>query len=222
MQQPQRLSPRSSGSGTATGRVSDVPDSDSIGCRDARLMPRIAAGDERALQELYDRYSGPVYAIARQVLRQAADAEEVVVDTFWEIWRKADRYDPSRGSVAGYVLLLARSRAIDLRRRMQSHETALERAQMQEAARTPSANGEAVISESDKAISERRAQIQGLLAELSQQQREVIELNVLKGLSHRQISNSLGIPLGTIKTRIRQGLIQLRDRLRSIERGPVL
>lgn len=222
MQHPQPLSQGRRISGAGPQKVSDVPGIDVVGRRDVRLMRRVAAGDEASLQELYDRYAGSVYAVAKQILRHAADAEEVVVDTFWEVWRKADRYDPCRGSVAGYVLLLARSRAIDRRRRVQSHEAAIERAKMHEADRSPGTNGECGDSASERAIEERREQIQGLLAELPREQRDAIELNVLKGLSHQQISHSLSVPLGTIKTRIRQGLIQLRGLLRNTERGPLL
>jgi RNA polymerase sigma-70 factor, ECF subfamily len=202
-------------SATASRHV--AADDQSMTRSNIALMNRVKAGDESALAELYDLYSGSVYAIARHILRHAADAEEVVIDTFWEIWRKADRYDPSRGSVPSYIMLLARSRAIDRSRQARSHENTTERYRDLHNNSDTSVHSDADEPEADLVLAERRAHIRALLADLPPERREPIELNFFHGLSHAQVAEALDLPLGTIKTRIRQGLIQLYDQIRSTE-----
>jgi RNA polymerase sigma-70 factor, ECF subfamily len=188
--------------------------------RNLDLMQRIAERDQAAIEELYDLYAGPVFAIAKRILKHAADAEDVVIDTFWELWRKADRYDPSRGSVVSYLLLLARSRAIDRSRQVRSQEVAKDRLEQEQKSVPVEENHDAAPPEIDLVLAERRAYLRKLLAELPEDRREAIELNFLKGLSHQQVAEALDVPLGTIKTRIRQGLIQLHEKLRIQGRGP--
>lgn len=203
-------------------RYSPSGEYESISRENITLMKRIRARDETALEELYDRYSRAVYAIARHILWQTADAEEVVADTFWEVWQKADRYDPSRGSVVSYIMLLARSRAIDRSRQVRSRNAVQNRMQTLELNSASTSEQEGDQPEDDVVLLERRSHVRDLLAELPPERREVIELSFLKGLSHQQISEALDIPLGTIKTRIRQGLIQLYEQLRIRDRGPSL
>lgn len=183
---------------------------------DVELMRVIVGGSEGALEQLYDRYHTAVYAVCLRVLRNAVDAEDVVIDTFWELWRNADRYDSSRGSVLGYLLLLARSRAMDRLRNRNSRE-ARQRQLTGHAGDGPEvfpSNGE---DPSQQAwLSERRSVVRQALQQLRYDEREALELAFFDGLSHRQIAEKLDQPLGTVKTRIRRSLIQLRQLLRNV------
>jgi RNA polymerase sigma-70 factor (ECF subfamily) len=178
---------------------------------DYDLMRGIRTRDQSALRELYDRYSGIVYALCLRVLRNATDAEDLLVDVFWETWEKSDRYDASRGSPLAYLTTLARSRAID---RLRSKATAGARVSLTDVEDvSPSVVAGGPL---DRTIdAERRATVSAALERLDPQQRRAIECAYYEGLSHSEISEQLGKPLGTVKTWIRTGLIRLRDSLRT-------
>ncbi len=177
---------------------------------DAALMRRVADGDQAAVGLLYDRYAALVLALARRILRDAQAAEDLLEDIFVELWSRADRYDPSRGAPATYIATLTRSRAIDrLRASRRGHAASL--------ADTPEPRGPAQPPERSLVEQDRQAQVSKALAELSVDQRQAIELAFYDDLSHADIAQRLGKPLGTIKTWIRQGLIRLRDCLRTDE-----
>lgn len=182
---------------------------------DVQLMKRIAAGDRLALTALYDRYSGIVFGLCRRVLGNEADAEDALIDTFFELWEKADHYNEDRSAVRSYVLMLARCRAIDRQRsgrtrRDRPVETVrLSRATVQPSTEQPDGPADVLVGR------ECGVTVQAALAGLTPTQREAVELAFFDGLSHRQIARALGQPLGTIKTRIRQGLIHLRESLRT-------
>lgn len=179
---------------------------------DLKLMQSIAAGDPQALRALYDRYASLVYALALRILRDRAEADELLVDVFWELWSRSDRYDPSRGTPLTYLMTLTRSRAIDRTRGRKIRPLSLQYDDSIE----PTATG----SVSDDALStERREIVRRALAGLDPQQREVIECSFYDGLSHSEIADKLGKPLGTVKTYIRQGLIRLRESLRTAYGG---
>lgn len=187
---------------------------------DERLMREIALGDEAALSAFYDRYSRLVFSVCMRILRHSADAEEATIDIFWEIWKKPDRYDPARGSVVSYLLLLAKSRAIDRQRARQARGK-LPLSHLSggpESTWSNSAQASTPEPIEDLWLDERRSWIRASLDRLSPAQRQVVELAFFDGLSHRQIADRLKQPLGTIKTRIRQGIIQLRDGLRNVNR----
>lgn len=178
-------------------------------------MQRIAAGDRLALTALYDRYSHLVFGLCRRVLGNEADAEDVLVDTFFELWEKAGLYTESRGTVRSYLLMMARCRAID------RHRSQTSRRGQPVATRPLSADS----TESDPArrdnpgeiviLRECTSTLRAAMADLTPNQRAAVELAYFDGLSHRQIARALDEPLGTIKTRIRQGLIHLRESLRT-------
>lgn len=178
---------------------------------DLSLLSRIKAGDSAALDALYARYSSPVYSLVWKVLQNAEEAEDVALDVFWQVWRQADRYDPSRGAPPAWIFTLARSRAIDRLRARQRRED-----------RTisfddPLVNLDPLDEETppDQIASFRQARdnVRQVLGTLPPAQREAIELAFFQGLTHVEIAERLGQPLGTIKTRIRQGLIRLRKAL---------
>lgn len=177
------------------------------------LVASIAEGDEAALRSLYDALSPRVLGLAHQILRDQSSAEEAVVDVFAQVWRQASRYESLKGSVATWVSTLARTRAIDLRRartRHSSRETALTGPEL-EAFRDPSETPLGRAAAGDRAEHVRRA-----LARLSSEQRRAVEAAFFGGLSHSEIAAAFGQPLGTVKTRIRSALVELRTTLASV------
>ncbi|MCL4818010.1 MAG: sigma-70 family RNA polymerase sigma factor [Vicinamibacteria bacterium] len=163
------------------------------------LLQRIAAGDRSALAELYDRHAGLVLALCLRILRDRAEAEEVMQEVFLQAWRQADRYDPARASVTSWLAVIARSRALDRVRRRVARREAPEEA-------IPAA-GEA--PRTAEAIAVREA-----LRALPPAQRLALELAYYEGLTQVEIAERTGEPLGTIKTRMRAALLKLREALR--------
>jgi RNA polymerase sigma-70 factor (ECF subfamily) len=176
----------------------------------------VAGGDASALASLYDETCSLVYGIALRVLRNEADAEEVTSDVYSQVWRSAATFDVARGSVNAWLTMLARSRSID-RLRVRA------RARLEEpldATVNLAASGE--TPESASWLGERRAQVRTALKCLSPEQREAIELAYFSGLTQVQLAERLKQPLGTIKTRIRLGMIKLRERLQHVAREAAL
>ncbi len=172
------------------------------------LLERTSQGDESAFADLYDRSSALVNGLVFRMLRDTAAAEDVTLDVYMQVWRQATRYDAARGSVRAWLLLLARSRALDSLRASASeprHRDPLETASM-----VPSTDP---TPEEHSAISHRRLIVQRACAGLAAEQRQAIELAYFGGLSHSEIASTLGQPLGTIKTRIRAGMTRLRQAL---------
>jgi len=177
------------------------------------LIDGVAAGRSTALASLYDQASPRVHGLALRITRDEALAEEVTLETFQQAWTQAQRYEPTRGQVLTWLLTIARSRALDRIRRRRRHEseTPLEAA-YEVADEEP--GPEELASRSDEAVRIRTA-----LRELPAKQREAIEIAFFGGLSHAEVAETLGEPLGTIKTRIRSGLQQLRVSLAALEGG---
>ena len=171
---------------------------------DAALLARIVARDEAAVEALYARYAGPLYSLALQVTRAERFAQDVVQETFVAVWRDAGRFDPSRGAVGPWLFSLARHKAIDLVRREQNvrKRTADVDLEFEEAA-------DDVDSEAWLRIRQERVRV--AIEELTPAQREALELAFFGGLTHVEVAERLGIPLGTAKTRIRSALLRLRD-----------
>lgn len=188
-------------------RADDSPcSSDDFG-----LMQRIADGDADALAALYDRHGALIYAVGLRMLRDRGEAEELLLDIFWEIWSRAARYDPTRGAPVTYLLTLARSRAID-RQRSGAHRDRTLAGPSDAPIQTTTAR---TADPSERVIGDERGdQVRAAMASLDPIQRQVVELSFFEGLSHTQIAARLAKPLGTVKTYIRQGLIRLRDSLR--------
>jgi RNA polymerase sigma-70 factor (ECF subfamily) len=174
-------------------------------------MARAAAADERAMTELYDRYGTLVYTVAYRIVGQRADAEEVVVDAFTQAWREAARFEAERGSVAAWLTMIARSRALDLVRGRGRRE----RLAADAAAGTGGGSGEPDAPAGDRAEDDERRWVVRLALEgLSAPQRQAIELAFFEGLSQSEIAERLNEPLGTVKTRVRLGMQKLRESLR--------
>lgn len=176
---------------------------------DAELVRRVADRRQEALAELYDRFAPLLLALARRILGSAADAEEVVQETLLQVWAQAPRYDARRSSVATWLVLLARSRAIDLLRSRRVRERAVTAA----AADGPPTHAS---PEGPRAVwtEERQARVRAALAQLPPEQREILEMSFFAGLSQREIAEQTGIPLGTVKTRTLLAMRKLRQALR--------
>ena len=173
----------------------------------------MAAGDERALGELYDRHGAAVYALAHAIVGERADSEEVVADAFGQAWRTAGQFDPARGSVIAWLATITRTRALDLVRARGRRAKVLARAAQESDSglATPLAAGEA--PDRDVERQEARQLVTRSLGDLPEPQRRVIELAYFGGLTHSEIAAELKEPLGTVKTRLRAGMEKLRDAL---------
>jgi RNA polymerase sigma-70 factor (ECF subfamily) len=182
---------------------------------DLGLLQRIVARDERALAELYDRHSRIVFAVIRRILRTTADAEDVLQETFVRVWSRADTYDPQLGSPATWLVRIARNRSVDRLR--------AQRARAGVDAPMPGGSAPDVMPTPVAAASDRpdvwiqdaaaAAAIRGALARLPEAQRVLIEAAFFEGYTHQELATRFDVPLGTIKTRIRSGLITLRSHL---------
>jgi RNA polymerase sigma-70 factor (ECF subfamily) len=178
---------------------------------DHACLDRIARGAQDALAELYDRHARPIYSLALRILQDQGEAEDIVQEVFSQAWRQASRYDRSRGNVGAWLLTLARSRAIDrLRaRRARPDHSAEERAPIDVADHAAAVDVQLVSAE-------QVARVRAALETLPLLQRLAIELAYYEGLTHSEIAARLEQPLGTVKTRIRQALIRLRESLAGI------
>ncbi len=178
---------------------------------DEQLIDQIRAGDAAALHELYIRYHQYVVSVASSVCRQNCDAESVAVTVFWEIWKRPQRYESSRGSVRMFLFLLARSRAHDLVRAESGQQANLNDAKdiLRFRQSQRQANDPASHFARDGMETQLRDSVESLPGELSLP----LKLSFFDGLSHVQIASRLSLPLGTVKTRIRRGTHRLRERL---------
>jgi RNA polymerase sigma-70 factor (ECF subfamily) len=171
------------------------------------LVRSIAARDTRALHALYRRTHRIVFTLIMRITRNRQTAEEVTLDVFHDVWRRAPTYDAAQGSVVGWVMNQARSRAID-RVRFEQRKKRVER-QPHEADAEGSANGPDEALEFEK----QARRLRGALAALTPEEREAIEVAFFSGLTHAETAARLDQPLGTVKTRIRSGLDKLRHAL---------
>jgi RNA polymerase sigma-70 factor (ECF subfamily) len=162
-----------------------------------------------AAAELYDRYAAQVYALARRIVRNDGDAEDVVQEVFSQAWRTADRYESRRGSVAGWLLMITRTRAIDRIRARQARPEA-------DSDVLPDALPAAAVPQPDLLVAaEEAGRVREALLALPDSQRTALELAYYEGLTQSEIAARLSEPLGTIKTRMRTALSTLRARLRT-------
>jgi RNA polymerase sigma-70 factor (ECF subfamily) len=181
------------------------------------LIARTAQGDQAALALLYDRTSPWVYGMAMKILGDREAAEDVTLEVYTQVWRQASLYDAQRGTPGGWLTTLARTRAID-RFRADYLEKG-RRIPLETASELPS---DATDPEQDSVGRERRRLVQKALALLPPEQREAIALAYFWGLSHSEIAEQLKAPLGTVKTRIRMGMLKLREHLAPHEEGLAL
>lgn len=174
---------------------------------DADLCDRLRQGDAGALRVLYDRYSRLVYTLAHRILDRAEEAEDLTQDIFLSFW-KAPKFDAQRASLGTYLSVLTRSRALDRLSQRATRQRSLQRLQSTVDA-APLASTPLDYATHD----EQQRQLKTVLAQLSEPQRQVLSLSYYQGLSQTEIAQQLTLPLGTVKTHARQGLIKLRQLL---------
>ena len=192
---------------------SQTEEPDARHAADARLLGRVATGDRAAFSELYDRFSRPLYATAFRILNDANEAQDIVHDAFVAVWEKAETFETSRGTAFSWALTLTRNRAIDRLRSRRRRAELLDASApsdlgLDENSSGPSADDSA--SASDQAVAVRAA-----VATLPADQQRALELAFFGGLTQEEIATRLRTPLGTVKARIRRGLLKLRDQLAS-------
>ena len=171
------------------------------------VLTAVAGGDRAAFADLYDLVVPAVFGLIKRLLRDPSQSEEVTQEVMLEIWRTAVRYDPDQGSAIGWILTIARRRAIDRVRSEQASRDRVEKVAPMQVEREHDHVSEEVLRSSDKTA------VSLALAGLGQLQREAIELAFFDGLTQSEIAGRLGVPLGTIKTRIRDGMLRLQETL---------
>ena len=179
-----------------------------------QLIAQTAQGDQAALAMLYDRTSPHVFGLVLKILNNHESAEEVTLDVYTQVWRQAHTYDHTRGAPGAWLMTLARTRAIDRFR-----AGAIERGRIASLDAAQFFASDDATPEQDVQGQERRRYVQQALATLSPEQRQAIALAYFYGLSQSEIADELQLPLGTVKTRIRLGMVKLRDALAPYETG---
>jgi RNA polymerase sigma-70 factor (ECF subfamily) len=182
--------------------------------RHAELIRSIADGDQQSLAALYDATSRTVYGLLLRILADASAAEEVLLDVYTQVWRQAATYSRERGSALAWLTTIARSRAIDRLRRGRQEQ---QRTEPLDPAQQFAARG--ASAEDEVRAGEVRAVVRRALDSLAPEQREVIELAYYGGMSHSEIAAARGLPLGTVKTRTRLGMMRLREMLKPVYEG---
>jgi RNA polymerase sigma-70 factor (ECF subfamily) len=175
-----------------------------LGASDAALMERIARRDQTALAALYDRYAGMLSSVLNRILRDTQAAEEILQDIFFQLWRDPSRFDAARGSLPGWLLVMARNRAIS---RLRRHNPAAG-GELSEAAAVSTVNIETAAAQQQLI-----GRVKGALENLPAEQRAAIELAYFEGMSHSEIAQRTGDPLGTVKTRLRSAVESLKRTL---------
>ena len=180
--------------------------------RDVELLRQIAAGDRSAFAEFYDRHSTLMFSVAAKILNDPGEAQDVLQEAFLQIWEKAGKFDPKLGKASSWAAILARNKAIDRIRSSQRRTRLAEEAGVAHAiAAEVSESANETLFGHDKAKF-----VHSAITELPDEQREAIELAYFSGLTQDEISKKLNTPLGTIKARIRRGLLKLRDQLEGL------
>jgi RNA polymerase sigma-70 factor, ECF subfamily len=183
---------------------------------DREMLSRVGHGDQAAFSALYDRLSGPLYSLAFKMLGDASDAQDALQEVFVQIWSRAKTYDPEKSSVFSWAVLLTRSRTIDRLRARDRRLRVVAGSAADEARFAEAADASTVESAADTVNkNDEAAHVRSLLNNLPEEQRQAIDLAFFGHLTHHEIAARLSQPLGTIKARIRRGLLKLREQIRT-------
>lgn len=187
-------------------RETEMPTSTALAAsqQDADLLARVQRGDESAMAAIYDRYSRIVYSVALRVLRDPASAEDILQEVFMQMWRSPAKFVAARGSLGGWLAVVARNRAIDRLRRRRPSE------QVEEMNIAALGN---LADEAERSLLMERCRT--IIVQLPVEQRKTLEMAFFDGLSHSEIADMTGDPLGTVKTRIRSAVMTLRKALQA-------
>jgi len=175
----------------------------------ARLLDRVAAGDQEAVKACLDRFGNLVWSLARRLTASRADAEDAVQEIFIDLWSSAARYDPSKASETTFVAMLARRRLIDRLRKSKRRPPTEEL--------SAAADIEQSDLNADVAVKDDAARAARLIRTLKPEQQQVIKLAVYEGHTHQSIADALQLPLGTVKTHLRRGLLKVREAMRATD-----
>lgn len=198
--------------GAATDPPSMTPEPENDRQFDAQLLSRVAGGDEAAFGALYDRFSPGLYAFILRMTQDEKETEDVLQEGFTHIWRRAATYDPARSSPFTWAVMILRNKAIDRMRVRQRMQRTVESAAA-EPNRFPDSD-ETAAGEPERR--EQGAMVRSALTQIPAEQKQALELAFFTGLTHEQIADKLGAPLGTVKARIRRGLMKLREFLEGV------
>lgn len=185
----------------------DDADADALAPSNEELLRRVATGDRDAFAELYDVTAPRVFGLVKRLLRDHAQSEEVTQEIFLEIWQTASRYDPSKGGAMAWMLTMTHRRAVD---RVRASQASRER-DVRVGIRDRAADYDAVVEDVEVRIESER--VKEAMMRLTELQRQAVQLAYFGGYSHREVSTMLKVPIGTVKTRLRDGMIRLRDEL---------
>lgn len=170
---------------------------------DRSILQRIADGDQSAVQDCLKAYGGLVWSLARRMMPNTDEAEDAVQEIFLDVWKNASRFEPSVASETTFVAMIARRRLIDKVRQSQRRINA---GSLDDVLTEPSVRSDKTIETNVEAREAAKA-----LDQLRPEQRQVLQLSIVHGLSHQEISDAIGMPLGTVKTHARRGILQVRD-----------
>ena len=173
---------------------------------DAELLRQLAAREPAALEQLYDRHARYAMGISLRILESREEAEEVVQDVFWQLWKSQLQYDPRRGRFTTWLFTVARNRSLDRMRKRSSRPVSVPYAAVSELPAVGDPEGQV-------GAGQQRRTVNDALAELPDPQRQAIELSFYQGLTHSEIASATGEPLGTVKSRITRGMARLRESL---------
>ncbi|MBL9210544.1 MAG: sigma-70 family RNA polymerase sigma factor [Opitutaceae bacterium] len=179
---------------------------------DATLLAAVARRDEAAFAELYDRFAQPVFSLVVRVVRSRAEAEEILQEAFWQVWERAPSFRAELGTAFGWVVTIARRKAIDRLRANLRHLQRIEEAKAQR----EGDEFDAPVAPQALVADERGVAVRAALARLGRDERRAIVLAFFDGLTHEEIAAALGAPVGTIKARIRRGMLKLKPALERV------
>lgn len=178
------------------------------------LIHRVAEGDDSALAALYDRWGERLHTVAFWILRDGDEAEDVVEETFWQVWRTASQYDGRRAPCSTWIMMIARCRALDRLRVQRRRAHYIVAGSTIGAAFDECVSNGGELSAAQSNGMERHSELVEALSALPPEQRKVVEMAFFGGLSHAEIATQTALPLGTVKTRIRLALVKLRQRIK--------
>jgi RNA polymerase sigma-70 factor (ECF subfamily) len=182
---------------------------------DEELMARVTVRDSAAFEQLYDRFAPLVLGLIVRIVQDRAEGEEVLQETYWRVWSQAAAFDPDKGSFRAWLFTIARRQALDVLRRRKVRPQAVLNEGEERQFELATAPGEAVPEAVDRSMA--NAKLYGAIGKLSTEQRQVLELAYFGGLTRQEIAGKTGLPLGTVHTRARLGLQNLREFLRALD-----